>query len=170
MHQCESSTNSRRATGFTQRRDSSWPKTCGALPPNTRKATMASIKKRDGRWRARYRDPAGKEHARHFARKVDAEKWLTGVEHSKLTGGYVDPRAGRVTFADYAHQWQAAQVWRRSSAAAAETSLRQHALPRFGKRPLASIRPSEVQTWVRELSDTLAPATVRLAYRFFFAV
>jgi hypothetical protein len=49
---------------------------------------MASIKRRpDGRWRARYRDPAGKEHAKHFARRVDAERFLTTVEHSKLTGG-----------------------------------------------------------------------------------
>jgi hypothetical protein len=30
---------------------------------------MANIAKRpDGRWRARYRDPRGEEHARHFAR------------------------------------------------------------------------------------------------------
>jgi integrase len=129
---------------------------------------VASIKKRpDGRWRARYRDPAGKEHAKHFTRRVDAERFLTSVEYSKLTGGYVDPRAGRITFGEYANKWRAAQVWRPSSTAAVETSFRQHVLPRFGDRPLASIRPSEVQAWVRELSDTLAPATVKLAYRFF---
>jgi integrase len=131
---------------------------------------MASIKKRpNGRWRARYRDPSGKEHAKHFDRHVDAERFLTTVEHSKLIGGYVDPRAGRVTFGEYAEKWRAAQVWRPSSAAAAETNFRQHVLPRFGARPLASIRPSEVQAWVRELSDALAPATVKLAYRFFAA-
>ncbi len=34
---------------------------------------MASIAKRpDGHWRARYRDPTGREHARHFARKIEA--------------------------------------------------------------------------------------------------
>ena len=39
-----------------------------------RSSTMAgSIAKRpSGRWRARYRDDAGKEHARHFDRKIDA--------------------------------------------------------------------------------------------------
>ena len=36
---------------------------------------MASIKKReDGQWRARYRDDAGKEHAKHFGRRVDAQR------------------------------------------------------------------------------------------------
>ena len=38
---------------------------------------MASIKRRpDGVWRARYRDDDGREHAKHFARKVDAQRWL----------------------------------------------------------------------------------------------
>jgi hypothetical protein len=40
---------------------------------------VASVKRRpDGIWRARYRDAAGKEHARHFGRKVDAQRWLAG--------------------------------------------------------------------------------------------
>ncbi len=42
-------------------------------------------------WRARYRDPAGREHARHFSRKVDAERWLVTVESSKMRGDYTDP-------------------------------------------------------------------------------
>jgi len=59
---------------------------------------MASITRRpDGRWRARYRDDAGKEHARHFARKVDARRWLDETTASIVTGAYVDPKAGRVT-------------------------------------------------------------------------
>jgi hypothetical protein len=53
---------------------------------------MASIKQRpDGTWRARYRDEAGKEHARHFRRKTDAQNWLDEVTASRKTGQYVDP-------------------------------------------------------------------------------
>jgi hypothetical protein len=38
---------------------------------------VASIKKRgSGQWRARYRDSAGREHAKHFTRKADAQRWL----------------------------------------------------------------------------------------------
>jgi len=70
---------------------------------------MASIKRRpDGQWRARYRDDAGKEHARHFARKVDAQRWLDEVTASMVTGAYVDPKAGRITFAEYFAGWGAA--------------------------------------------------------------
>ena len=74
---------------------------------------MASIKKRDnGKWRARYRDSNGREHARHFERKVDAQRWLDEVTASVVTGQYVDPKAGRVTFRDYAEQWRAIQAHR----------------------------------------------------------
>jgi len=53
---------------------------------------MASIgpKRADGRYRARYRDGNGKEHARHFTRKVDAQRWLDEVTAAVITGNYVD--------------------------------------------------------------------------------
>ena len=53
---------------------------------------MASITKRsDGRWRARYRDAASNEHARHYTRKVDAQSWIDSVTTAMRTGSYVDP-------------------------------------------------------------------------------
>ena len=59
---------------------------------------MASVSKLPtGKWRARYYDEAGKQHARHFARKTDAQDWLDSVTASVVRGDYVDPRAGRVT-------------------------------------------------------------------------
>jgi hypothetical protein len=58
---------------------------------------MASIAKRaDGRWRARYRDAHGREHARHFNRKVDAQNWLDSVTTAVQTGTYVDPHRGKI--------------------------------------------------------------------------
>jgi integrase len=133
---------------------------------------MASIQKRDNRkWRARYRDPDGREHARHFDRKVDAERWLVSVEHSKLTGAYVDPDAGRVTFGEYAEDWRRAQAQHRATTAAqVETNLRRHAYPTFGSRAIGSIRASEVQAWVKSLSATLAPGTVEVVFRYVSSV
>jgi integrase len=127
---------------------------------------MASIRKRpNGQWRARYRDIAGREHARHFARKVDAQRWLDEVTASVLTGNYVDPRAGRITFREYAKAWQPAQIHRRNTAAAVDSALRVHAMPAFGDRQIASIRPSEIQAFVQALSLKLKPATVRVTYQ-----
>ena len=138
---------------------------------------MSSISRRpDGRWRARYRDPQGKEHARHFDRKVDGQRWLNEVTAAVVTGQYVDPRAGRVNFRDYAEQWREAQVHRPSSAAHVETMLRRHAYPAFGAKPLAEVRPGDVQAWVRGLSEgdvgrrALAPATVGVVHGIVAAV
>jgi hypothetical protein len=113
---------------------------------------MANIQKRpDGRWRARYRDEAGQEHAKHFARKVEAQRWLDEVTTSIVTGQYVDPRAGKITFQAYAEQWRAAQVHRPTSAAYVEGMLRRHVYPIYGARAIGSILPSEIQAWVKLL-------------------
>ncbi len=72
---------------------------------------MARIQRRpDGRWRARYRDAAGKEHAKHFGRKAEAQRWLDEVTADTVTGHYVDPRAGRLTFDAYCLEWSSRQV------------------------------------------------------------
>jgi len=47
------------------------------------------------RWMARYVDPDGRERAQTFARQTDAEDFLEGIENSKNTGDYIDPKAGR---------------------------------------------------------------------------
>jgi integrase len=132
---------------------------------------MANLQKRpDGKWRARYRDVGGRQHAKHFDRKVDAQRWLDEVTASVITGQYVDPKAGRILFRSYAEQWRAAQVHRRSSADHVETMLRRHAYPTFGERQMSSILPSEVQAWVKRLNTgdsgrkPLAPSTVGVVH------
>lgn len=62
---------------------------------NTGKAKTVTIE----RYRARYRDEAGKEHARHFVKKANAQRWLDEVTASVVRGDYVDPAAGKTTWA-----------------------------------------------------------------------
>lgn len=65
---------------------------------------MASIKRRSDRarrWEVRYRDPDGKQRARLFDRRVDAEQFVVATEHSKLSGTYLDPVLGRMTLARF---------------------------------------------------------------------
>jgi len=59
---------------------------------------VTSIAKRpDNRWRARYRDATGKEHARRFDRRVDAQRFLDNVTASVVRGDYVDPARSRAS-------------------------------------------------------------------------
>jgi hypothetical protein len=66
------------------------------------RADVASIVKLGDIGLARFRDPAGKEPTRHFPRKVDAQKWIDGQTAGPVTSQWVDPRAGRLTVAEYA--------------------------------------------------------------------
>lgn len=125
---------------------------------------MASIRKRDnGKWRARYRDPAGREHARHFARKVDAERWLDGVRGDLATGTYVDPARGRVTFGEWADQWLAESVHLKPKTVAGyESVLGRHVLPKWGRAPVASIDRAAVKAWVAAMaSDGVSAGTIK---------
>jgi len=121
---------------------------------------MASIARRpDGRWRARYRDEAGREHSRHFVRKLDAKRWLDEVTASLVTGQYVDPAAGRVTFAAYFTQWSTRQVWAPGTERAMSLAARSAT---FAALPLGRIRRSHVETWVKAMTAAkLEPSTIR---------
>jgi integrase len=128
--------------------------------------TVAHIEKRGpNRWRARFREPGGRERSQTFPTKRDAERFLVRMEHSKNVGGYVDPQAGKQLFGDYATAWQKMQVFRATTAELFEGHLARHIMPTFGDRPLARVQPSDVQAWVRKLSLSLAPTTVEVIYR-----
>ena len=133
---------------------------------------MASIDRRaNGRWRARYRlHPGGPQRAKHFDRKVDAERFLTRMQGQLLDGSYIDPSAGQVLLCDYATAWQLAQIHRPTTVVQVDAHLRNQVLPTFGHRPLASLRPTEIQTWVRGRAEVLAPSTVEVVYRIFSAI
>ena len=132
---------------------------------------MAHIEKRGpSRWRARYRDPDGRERSQTFTRRADAERFLALTEADKAHGAWIDPAAGREPFGSYARSWQQAQVHRGTTADQVASHLRNHILPAFEQRPMAAVRPSEVQAWVRGRSDVLAPATVEVVYRYLAAI
>ncbi len=129
---------------------------------------MANIgpKRDDGTYRARYRDRAGKEHARHFRRRIDAQRWLDETTASIVTGVYVAPGAGRITFRDYAEVWRAAQIHREGTAVMVEGALRRHVYPVIGDRPLESVVPSDIQFLVKGMERRLSPRSVIVIYRY----
>jgi hypothetical protein len=109
---------------------------------------MANIQKRpNGTWRARYRDSAGKEHARHFARRVDAQAWLDGVTTAVQTGAYVDPVRARKTVGELSEQWLVGKVnLKPSTQALYESILSTHILPPWRDVPLTRVEHGDVQT------------------------
>ncbi len=132
---------------------------------------MGHVQKRaDKRWRARYLDPEGRERSKTFTRQTDALAFLKGVEGDMQRGAYVDPDAGKVLLRKYADEWLERQTFDESTREAVELRLRLHVYPTLGDKPLATVRPSVVQAWLRGLQQQLAPSYVRVIFSNLSAV
>ena len=128
---------------------------------------MAHIERRVRNGKVTYRDLIGREYAKVFARKADAQRFLTEMENNKLRGTWTDPALGRVLFRGWLAEWWTTTTNLRSSTRARdEMLLRRYAVPRFGDLALVTISQRDVRAWVAELSaGPLAPATVQKAYQ-----
>jgi integrase len=124
----------------------------------------------EGRYRAYYRDPAGKQRSKTFRVKRDAAAFLAEIETAKARGAYVSPAAGRALFADHAADWAATWNTEITTAARDRSILRTHVLPRWGAVPLARIDHISLQAWVTELGQRRSRATVVEALRLTSAV
>ena len=70
---------------------------------------MASVSRDprgNGSWIARWRDPAGKQRKKSFARKVEAQRWLDQLQSEMHRGSYIDPSGGKTLVATYAQRWR----------------------------------------------------------------
>jgi integrase len=115
---------------------------------------MASIKRRpDGQWRARYRDLDNREHARHFARKVDGQRWLDERTAALVAGTHVDPKTARTTVKDWCGTWIDGYGTRRPSTVRQARVHVARIVAEFGSMPLAAVRPSLVKAWCTKLGE-----------------
>lgn len=105
------------------------------------------------RWRSRYVDDAGKEHARHFDRKVDAQKWLDAAVALLLRGDHVAPRAAKMTVGEWSDKWlEGYRTRRKSTVRQAEVHIK-IIKAHFGAVALSAVKPSDVRSWTAVLKD-----------------
>jgi integrase len=114
------------------------------------------------RWRARYVDDEGREHAKGCTRKADAQTWLDNIVTAQVTGNYVDPRHGKVTFTSFYREWSTRQVWVPGTRRAMDLSANSVT---FGDLGFADLRPSHIEAWVKSMQDKpLEPSTIRTRF------
>jgi excisionase family DNA binding protein len=147
----------------------------GDAKPKPEVATMGYVEDLKGsrhgqgrnRRRARWRDPAGRQRTKSFARKIDAERFLLGIEDAKLRGAYVDPAAGRVNFGEWAERWYKTTAGLKPSTRHTYRQLLDYQiLPTFQKATLAGIDPLLVREWLAALVQSdLSPSRIRNAHQ-----
>jgi integrase len=150
--------NRNRRSGVEDR----WTKTVRDTDGNTQTVPSANDGK-GKRWRARYVDEDGREHARGFTRKTDAQDWLdTEITTKFATGTYVDPKRGKVTFSSFYREWSSRQVW--VSGTTHQMDLAANTVT-FNNIGLADIKPSHIEAWVKAMQDKgLEPTTIRTRF------
>jgi integrase len=106
-------------------------------------------------WQARYTAPDGRERSKRFDRKVDAENWLAVNGADIARGGWIDPVAGRIKFADWSEQWKGTLTGLRQSTRIRDLDyLDRYLLPTFGQIALSSIDHMAVASWLAGLTTT----------------
>ena len=116
------------------------------------------------RWRIQYVDPTGARRTKTgFQTKKQAEHWAAQNIVDQNDGSWIDPTSGKVTVGQLGTEWMENQTHLKpSTMRVTESTWRVHVEPAWGHRPVASIRPSEVQTWVSRLDG--GATTVRNAH------
>lgn len=131
-------------------------------------ATISSYETKAGRrYRVRYRTPDRRQtDKRGFKTKRAAEEFAATVEVEKLTGEYVDPKAGRITVGALSEQWIKGKVnLKKSSLARYRHTLDQQVLPEWENTRVDQLTTAGIQRWIAELvAEDLSPSTVRKAH------
>ena len=115
------------------------------------------------RYLAAYRDRTGRvRSAGTFATRREAERAAMRQEDKVVDGSWLDPRAGRIRFEQYAYEvWLPSRHIEAHTRAGYLSYLRRHFVPFFGRMALADVMPSTVQQWVTlALKQGLSPRSV----------
>jgi integrase len=132
---------------------------------------FGNIRRRtNGKWQATYKSGGQRISLGVFRSKGEANAALSSVESEQRGGSWVDPRAGRISFEEYAWTWLKNRTNLRPRTRNQYTSLlRCHLVPRFGKSPISKITPHEVRTWFGDMSEAV-PGSASNAYKCLRAI
>ncbi|MBV5246929.1 site-specific integrase [Mycolicibacterium sp. PAM1] len=102
--------------------------------------------------------------SRTFPRKRDAQEWERKQVDALKTGVWADPKAGEKPVREWCEIWFAAQPPRQPATERKIRGVINKQISRaFGRQPLVSVRPSEVEVWAAGISRQQSPATARHA-------
>lgn len=116
-------------------------------------------------WEITYRVD-GRMVRQRFATKALALDASARARSMSLDGMGIAPVDGKTTLAVYIPRWVAAQQCRPTTIQMYSSHIRNHILPALGRRPMASLRRTDISAFVAGLAaKKLAPATLTTVYR-----
>ena len=111
-------------------------------------------------------DPTGRQRARTFTRRRDAEAYEDELNQQLRRGDWIDPRRGQVLLSSVWDEYERVGTGHlRATTRQNYRAAWRNIAPHFGTWPVNRIEHADVAEWVRELSETKGPETVRAAHR-----
>ena len=117
-----------------------------------------------GTFRGCWRDDAGRKRSRSgFTQKARALRFA-GEQESLTRKGLAAYQGRSVTWGAWCEKWCTLRLVERTTSGSDDDRINRWLLPRWGNVPLARITHDEVQAWVGELAEDMAPASVHKVY------
>jgi integrase len=123
-----------------------------------------------GRFRARYRGPDGRRHAKVFSTRADAWAWLATQQTDLLRKSWRAPTASRRTVGDYAEDYLARHDLRASTRVLYAGLWRHHLAKPWADVPVDEVTPAAVRSWHAAAGRTTGPTAVAQSYRLLRAL
>src|SRR3954451_14842057 len=123
-----------------------------------------------GRFRARYRGPDGRRHAKVFSTKADAWAWLATQQTDLLRKSWRAPTSTRRTVGDYAADYLARIDLRESTRVLYAGLWRHHLAEPWTDVPDEEVTPAAVRSWHAKASRTTRPTALAQSYRLLRAI
>ncbi|MFG2722674.1 tyrosine-type recombinase/integrase [Streptomyces sp. NPDC048416] len=102
-----------------------------------------------GSWQARYRDRAGKQLAKCFPKKSEADDFLDDIRTQVRRRTHNDPKRGEITLGEWWKTWWPAQPKRAVTTQNRKLSnWNTHIEPKWGKWRLRDLEFMEIQSWI----------------------
>lgn len=129
---------------------------------------MKARKMPNGKWRVDFREE-GKGRTRVFKTQAQANAFIAELQHSKNQGTWINSRSRRIPVGEFLERYM--QDRRHNLAVSSRYSYEQYLKnrikPRWEHVPVGEVTRRDVQDWVNDLADELAPKTVRTIHGIF---
>lgn len=119
-----------------------------------------------GKWNVQVYHPSGRRLTKTDALKSVLKAWANETEAAIKRGDWIDPRAGKVTVADWYETWSATRRVQESTALRDASRWRCHVEPQWATWPLSSITYMACEAWVGDMhSRGVSAHTIAQAVR-----
>jgi integrase len=104
------------------------------------------------RWMARFVDEQGRENAKSFDKRLEAQAWLDEITAAQVTGMYVAPKAGLISVGELYAKWLGTQSHLKATTVATRAyTWASHVEQRWSLVAVADIQTSGVRSWVQDM-------------------